>query len=88
MRANDSGRLRCAGRTFSEAELGVVAEVVAAGGSRSRTQLMARACERLRWRRANGALKVRECRDLFPASRRCQTAPGRVAMSRRGSMPG
>ena len=65
MSANDSGCLRCAGRTFSEAELGVVAEVVAAGGSRSRAQLMARVCERLRWRRANGALKVRECRDLL-----------------------
>ena len=65
MSANDSGGLRCAGRTFSEAELGVVAEVVAAGGSRSRAQLMARVCERLRWRRANGALKVRECRDLL-----------------------
>ena len=65
MSANDSGCLRCAGRTFSEAELQVVAEVVATGGSLSRAQLMGRICEQLRWRRPSGALKVRECRDLL-----------------------
>ena len=60
-----SSSLRCAGRTFSEGELQVVAEVVANGGSLSRAQLMARVCERLHWRRPSGALKVRECRDLL-----------------------
>ena len=53
--------VRCAGRTFSEGELQVVADVVANGGSLSR----ARVCERLHWRRPSGALKVRECRDLL-----------------------
>ena len=57
--------VRCAGRTFSEGELQVVADVVANGGSLSRAQLMARVCERLHWRRPSGALKVRECRDLL-----------------------
>ena len=67
MSANGSGCLRCAGRTFSEAELQIVAEVVANGGSLSRAQLMGRVCQRLRWRRPSGALKVRECRDLLEA---------------------
>ena len=60
---NASGCLRCAGRTFSEAEL----QIGATGGSLSRAQLMARVCQRLRWRRGSGALKVRECRDLLEA---------------------
>ena len=62
--------LRSAGRTFSEAELQVVTEVVGAGGSRSRTQLMVRVCQRLQWRRPTGALKVRECRDLLATMER------------------
>ena len=53
--------LRSAGRTFSEAELQVVTEIVGNGGSMSRTQLMIRVCERLQWYRPTGALKVREC---------------------------
>ena len=57
--------VRCAGRTFSEAELRVVCQIVASGGSRSRTQLMVQVCGRLRWRRPSGALKIRECRDLL-----------------------
>ena len=61
----DSRWVRCAGRTFSASELQIVAEVVGAGGSLSRTQLMVRVCQRLRWRRPSGALKVRECRDLL-----------------------
>ena len=51
--------LRSAGRTFSEAELQVVTEVVDTGGSRSRTQLMVRVCQRLQWRRPTGALGYR-----------------------------
>jgi len=57
--------LRVAGRTFSHEEMGVVAEIVAKGDGVSRTQLMIRTCERLDWRRASGACKVRECRDLL-----------------------
>ena len=60
-----SGCLRSAGRTFSEAELRVVTEVVANGGGGSRAQLMVQVCQRLQWRRPSGALKVRECRDLL-----------------------
>jgi Druantia protein DruA len=56
---------RVAGRTFSRDELRTVAEIVAKGVGLSRTQLMVRVCERLDWRRATGACKVRECRDLL-----------------------
>ena len=45
---------------FSTGELQIVAKVVAEDRGLSRTQLMVRVCERLRWRRPNGALKVRE----------------------------
>ena len=62
--------LRSAGRTFSEAELEVVTEVVGNGGSHSRTQLMIRVCQRLQWYRPTGALKVRECRDLLATMER------------------
>ena len=61
----DSRCVRCAGRTFNASELQIVAEVVGGGSSLSRTQLMVRVCQRLRWRRPSGALKVRECRDLL-----------------------
>ena len=56
---------RVAGRTFSHDELSTVAEIVAKGVGLSRTRLMVRVCERLDWRRATGACKVRECRDLL-----------------------
>ena len=62
--------LRSAGRTFSEAELEVVTEVVGNGGSHSRTQLMIGVCQRLQWYRPTGALKVRECRDLLATMER------------------
>ena len=81
MDAND-GHLRCAGRTFSETELRRITEVVANGGGLSRAQLMAQVCRRLAWRRANGALKVRECRDLLLSmehSGRLRLPPKRAA---------
>ena len=81
MDAND-GCLRCAGRTFSETELQLVAEVVANGGGLSRAQLMVRVCQRLAWRRVSGALKVRECRDLLLSmerSGRLRLPPKRAA---------
>lgn len=56
---------RVAGRTFSLEELSAVAEIVVRGPELSRTQLTYRVCERLDWRRANGAWKSRECRDLL-----------------------
>lgn len=61
---------RVAGRTFLEAELQVIAEVVAQGAGLTRTRLMIQVCERLEWRRPTGALKVRECRDLLEAMER------------------
>lgn len=72
MRGSTSGTRaqRVAGRTFSDPELQVVAEVVGNGAGLSRTQLMVQVCERLEWRRPTGALKVRECRDLLEAMER------------------
>ena len=81
MNAN-SERLRCAGRTFSETELRLVIDVVTNGGGLSRAQLMAQVCQRLAWRRASGALKVRECRDLLLSmerSGRLRLPPKRAA---------
>ncbi len=43
MNANSEG-VRSAGRTFSEAELRIVCQIVAAGGRSSRTQLMVQVC--------------------------------------------
>ena len=83
-----SGCLRSAGRTFSEAELRVVTEVVANGGGRSRAQLMVQVCQRLQWRRPSGALKVRECRDLLLTMERddrLQLPPKRAAGRPRGA---
>ena len=83
-----SGCLRSAGRTFSEAELRVVTEVVANGDGRSRAQLMVQVCQRLQWRRPSGALKVRECRDLLLTMERddrLQLPPKRAAGRPRGA---
>ena len=83
-----SGCLRSAGRTFSEAELRVVTEVVANGDGRSRAQLMVQVCQRLQWRRPSGALKVRECRDLLLTMERddrLRLPPKRAAGRPRGA---
>ena len=83
-----SGCLRSAGRTFSEAELRVVTEVVTNGDGRSRAQLMVQVCQRLQWRRPSGALKVRECRDLLLTMERddrLQLPPKRAAGRPRGA---
>lgn len=66
----ERGGLRVAGRRFGEPELQLIGEVVADGEGLSRRQLMVGVCERLAWRRATGALKVRECRDLLEAMER------------------
>ena len=84
--------VRSAGRTFSEAELRIVCQIVAAGGRLSRTQLMVQVCRRLRWQRPNGALKVRECRDLFAMLQRsgrlaCRRSAARApAVAHRGAV--
>ena len=83
-----SGCLRSAGRTFSEAELRVVTEVVTNGDGRSRAQLMVQVCQRLQWRRSSGALKVRECRDLLLTMERddrLRLPPKRAAGRPRGA---
>lgn len=53
------------GREFSAGELTMIGEVVSSCGGLSRTELALTVCELLGWRRANGRLKGRECRDLL-----------------------
>lgn len=58
-RANQSGRVFC------EDEVDLIAEVVSSCSGLSRWELAATVCELVGWRRANGGLKTRECRDLL-----------------------
>src|SRR3972149_6881038 len=65
MESADDEVLRVAGRGFTRAEAQVVTHIVADGQGASRAQLMKRVCRHLDRRRASGALKVRECRDVL-----------------------
>ena len=56
---------RASGRTFSEEEVHLIAEVVSSCSGLSRWELASTVCELVDWRRANGGLKARECRDLL-----------------------
>ena len=53
------------GREFTPDELSLVHEVVATCSGISRKELAYTVCELLDWKRANGKLKERECRDLL-----------------------
>jgi len=53
------------GREFTPEELSLVHEVVTACGGISRKELAYTVCELLDWKRANGKLKERECRDFL-----------------------
>lgn len=53
------------GRRFRPSELSLIEEVVESCGGLSRLELARTVCELLRWRRPNGALKARECRELL-----------------------
>lgn len=68
--ARPSG-ITVAGRTFGEEEVRRIAEVVRSCSMLSRYALAARVCELLEWRRAQGQLKARECRDLLEELQRC-----------------
>lgn len=56
---------RFCGNEVSEADLGLIREVVDQCSGLSRIELAATVCELLGWTRANGAVKSRECRDLL-----------------------
>ncbi len=53
------------GREFTREEVSLIQEVVETCGGISRTELAHTVCELLDWKRANGGLKARECRDLL-----------------------
>jgi len=53
------------GREFTGEEISLIQEVVETCGGISRTELAHTVCELLDWKRANGKLKARECRDLL-----------------------
>ena len=53
------------GRAFSARELTLIGEVVRDCPGLSRMELARTVCELLRWRRPNGRLKARECREFL-----------------------
>jgi len=53
------------GRTFSSKELELIREVVESCSGISRTELAYTVCELLEWKRPNGKLKGRECREFL-----------------------
>jgi hypothetical protein len=53
------------GREFTGEEVSLIQEVVETCGGISRTELAHTVCELLDWKRTNGGLKARECRDLL-----------------------
>ena len=59
---------RFSGRAFSARELTLIREIVREWrecSGLSRMELARTVCELLRWRRPNGGLKARECRELL-----------------------
>ena len=74
------------GRAFSAREVTLVREVVRDCPGLSRMELARTVCELLGWRRPNGRLKARECRELLERL----DAEGALALpdKRRGRAPG
>jgi len=62
--------LSVAGRAFRVEDVGLVEELVRGAPMASRAALARAVCEKLGWQRANGRLKVRECRDLLESLER------------------
>jgi hypothetical protein len=58
-------RQRFCGREFTAEEVSLIQEVVETCAGISRAELALTVCELLGWKRAGGALKARECRDLL-----------------------
>ena len=57
--------VRFCGEEVSSRELELIEGVVSSCAGLSRTELAHTVCELLEWRRANGALKARECREFL-----------------------
>lgn len=80
------GAARVAGRTFDIAEIEQIAALVGRGTGASRFALARQVCELTQWRRSNGALKLRECRDLLEELERRGTIT--LPMKRQGRPAG
>ena len=74
------------GRAFSAREVTLIREVVQECSGLSRMELARTVCELLRWRRPNGGLKARECREFLERL----DAEGALVLpdKRRGRAPG
>ena len=70
---------RFSGRAFSAREVMLSREVVRDCFGLSRMEAARTVCELLRWRRPNGGLKGRECREVPGAARRSPGKSARVA---------
>jgi hypothetical protein len=57
--------ITASGRSFTEEEISAIVRMVSMCAGLSRFELAQTICELLGWRRDNGALKSRECRDLL-----------------------
>jgi hypothetical protein len=66
----DRQEVRVAGRDFSGEWIEQIIELVRRSADASRFSLARQVCELTQWRRSNGALKLRECRDLLEALER------------------
>jgi hypothetical protein len=77
--------VRIAGRSFNLEVVAQIVELVGRSADASRFSLARQVCELTQWRRTNGALKLRECRDLLEEleERGAITLPAK----RRGSRP-
>ena len=77
---------RFSGRTFSAREMTLIREVVRDCAGLSRMELARTVCELVRWRRPNGRLKARECREFLE---RLDAEGGLVLPDKRlGRVPG
>ena len=56
---------RFSGRAFSAQEMTLIRGIVRDCSGLSRMELARTVCELLRWRRPNGGLKARECREFL-----------------------
>jgi hypothetical protein len=87
--AEATREVRIAGRSFSAEVVGQIVELVRQCPDTSRFGLARQICELTQWRRSNGVLKLRECRDLLEELERrgILTLPPKLRQGRRAGTP-
>ena len=73
---------RFSGRAFNAQEMTLIRGIVRDCSGLSRMEPARTVCELLRWRRPNGRLKARECRELGGLGRRIRRRVGCSSGSR------